>query len=262
MTAVAFTGYLLLGLGPGIVFFWTVIAPKSLLILLSLTSAFVWLIALMIIAALWRGLLPLGSSVGPYVPLLLTAVAIQEVVRFGCWKIYVKLEVALEGIASKRQCASLSVIDRIQMLLAIGWGHGGVHSAIFFLSLLTPALGPATFYVDACPQLPLFLVAALMSLAFLVIHTFSTLIAFDGYSQQGLLRKAFVPTMHLTAALLSLVNFVPSGCLVGIPLALTCATATLLLSGKLVYDRTKDPGPRQSALRSTTVQTVPSTSVS
>jgi hypothetical protein len=44
---------------------------------------------------------------------------------------------------------------------ASGLGHGIAHSVFFCLSLLTPAFGPATYYVDSCVHMPLFLVAGI-----------------------------------------------------------------------------------------------------
>ncbi|GBG79656.1 hypothetical protein CBR_g29804 [Chara braunii] len=70
-----------------------------------------------------------------------------------------KAEVQLDAVAARQSKPRLSVIDRMQIGLASGLGHGSAHAAFFFLSLLTPALGPATYYVDSCPQMPFFLVA-------------------------------------------------------------------------------------------------------
>lgn len=44
-------------------------------------------------------------------------------------------------------------------LAAGGLGHGLAHAVFFCLSLLTPAFGPATFFVDSCSQIPFFLVS-------------------------------------------------------------------------------------------------------
>ena len=40
-----------------------------------------------------------------------------------------------------------------------GLGHGLAHAVFFCISLLTPAFGPATFFVDRCSQIPFFLVS-------------------------------------------------------------------------------------------------------
>lgn len=40
-----------------------------------------------------------------------------------------------------------------------GMGHGVAHAVFFCISLLTPAFGPATYYVEKCSQIPFFLVS-------------------------------------------------------------------------------------------------------
>lgn len=46
---------------------------------------------------------------------------------------------------------------------ASGLGHGLAHSAMFFLALLTPTLGAATYYLEGCPEVPFFLAAGMRS---------------------------------------------------------------------------------------------------
>lgn len=65
----------------------------------------------------------------------------------------------------------------------------------------TLTLSPATFYVAACPQMNVFLYSAMTSCAFVVLHTFSMVIAFDGYAHRSVLRIALPPVIHLVAAL-------------------------------------------------------------
>lgn len=48
---------------------------------------------------------------------------------------------------------------RLTHLAAGGMGHGVAHAVFFCVSLLTPAFGPATFYVEKCSRMPFFLVS-------------------------------------------------------------------------------------------------------
>lgn len=54
----------------------------------------------------------------------------------------------------------------VQSYAAGGLGHGVAHAVFFCLSLLTPAFGPATFYVDRCSRIPFFLVSGESSPSF------------------------------------------------------------------------------------------------
>ena len=53
-----------------------------------------------------------------------------------------------------------------------GMGHGVAHAVFFCLSLLTPAFGPATFYVEKCSQMPFFLVSCKQMWLFICIQLF------------------------------------------------------------------------------------------
>lgn len=44
--------------------------------------------------------------------------------------------------------------------------------------------------------------AALIALAFVTIHTFSMVIAFNGYAEQNKVDQVFVPVVHMVAALM------------------------------------------------------------
>ncbi|OEL17776.1 hypothetical protein BAE44_0021206, partial [Dichanthelium oligosanthes] len=68
---------------------------------------------------------------------------------------------------------------------------------------------------------------ALIALGFLVIHTFSMIIAFNAYDERKKSDQIFVPVVHLTAAVMTLVNLAPGGCLIGTPLLLVMAALTL-----------------------------------
>ena len=62
----------LLGLGPGLAFFAAVLGPKSFVVLLSLFSAFLWLLVMLLSSALLRPWAPLrGGAAGPYAGALL-----------------------------------------------------------------------------------------------------------------------------------------------------------------------------------------------
>lgn len=238
MSVVAGIGYALLALGPALSLFVSVIALKPFLVLTVLTSTLVWLVSLIVVAAVWRAFLPLGSSPWLLFLLLFTCVAFQEAVRPVFWKVYKKVEGVLDLLADRLSKPRLYFTDKLQIALAGGLGHGIAHGVFFCLSLLTPAFGPATYYVESCGQMPLFLVAALISLAFLIIHTFSMIIAFNGYEDGKKLHQLFAPGLHFVAAFLTLVNLFPGGCIAGVPLVLSCAALALTFCGKIVWDKT------------------------
>ncbi|GMP78633.1 hypothetical protein CsSME_00034496 [Camellia sinensis var. sinensis] len=238
MTVAAGIGYALLALGPSLSLFVAVISKKPFLILTVLSSTLVWLISLIVLSGLWRGFLPLKTTAWwPYGILILTSVAFQEGLRILFWRVYQRLEDILDAFADRVSKPRLFLTDKMQIALAGGMGHGVAHAVFFCLSLLTPAFGPATFYVDKCSQIPFFLVSAIIALAFVTIHTFSMVIAFNGYAEKNIVNQLFVPIVHLISGMLTLINLASGGCVVGIPLLYFMALLTLMRCGKMVWRR-------------------------
>ncbi|KAF7805357.1 gamma-secretase subunit APH1-like [Senna tora] len=238
MTVAAGIGYALLALGPSLSLFVSVISRKPFLILTVLSSTLLWLISLIVLSGVWRGFLPLKTTTWwPYGILILTSVAFQEGLRVLFWKVYRRLEDILDAFADRLSKPRLLLTDKMQIALAGGLGHGIAHAVFFCLSLLTPAFGPATYFSDKCSQIPFFLLSAIIALAFVTIHTFSMVIAFNGYAEGNKMDQYFVPIVHLVAGMLTLVNLAPGGCTVGIPLLYFIAILTLFHCGRMVWRR-------------------------
>ncbi|OAY51909.1 hypothetical protein MANES_04G042325v8 [Manihot esculenta] len=238
MTIAAGIGYALLALGPSLSLFVSVISKKPFLILTVLSSTLLWLVSLIVLSGVWRAFLPLKSTIWwPYALLVVSSVSFQEGLRILFWKVYKRLEDILDAFADRVSKPRLFLTDKMLIALAGGLGHGVAHAVFFCLSLLTPAFGPATFFVDSCSQIPFFLVSAIIALAFVTIHTFSMVIAFNGYAEGNKVDQFFVPVVHLVAGLVTLANLASGGCIVGIPLLYLMAILTLLHCGKMVWRR-------------------------
>ncbi|KAI8537581.1 hypothetical protein RHMOL_Rhmol09G0035100 [Rhododendron molle] len=238
MTVAAGIGYALLALGPSLSLFVAVISKKPFLILTLLSSTLVWLVSLIVLSGVWRAFLPLETTAWwPYGILILTSVVFQEGVRVGFWRVYKRLEDMLDAFADRVAKPRLFLTDKMQIALAGGLGHGVAHAVFFCISLLTPAFGSATFYVEKCSQIPFFLVSAIITLAFVTIHTFSMVIAFNGYAEKKRGDQLFVPIVHLVGGMLTLINLANGGCIVGIPLLYFMAILTLIYCGQMVWRR-------------------------
>lgn len=243
MTVAAGIGYALIALGPSLSIFVSVISKKPFLILTLLASTLLWLISLIALSGIWRAFLPFNStSVWPYAILILSSVAFQEALRLFFWKIFKRLEDMLDAFADRVSKPHLFLTDKMLIALAGGLGHGVAHAVFFCISLLTPAFGPATYFVDKCSKIPFFLLSAVIALAFVTIHTFSMVIAFNGYAEGNKVDRYFVPIVHVVAGMLTMVNLAPGGCAVGIPLLYFTAILTLIHCGRMVWRRlTENP---------------------
>jgi hypothetical protein len=243
MTVAAGIGYALIALGPSLSLFVSVISKKPFLILTVLSSTLLWLISLIVLSGIWRGFLPLNSTTWwPYGILILSSVAFQEGLRLFFWKIFKRLEDILDAFADKVAKPHLFLTDKMLIALAGGLGHGVAHAVFFCISLLTPAFGPATYFVDKCSKIPFFLLSAIIALAFVTIHTFSMVIAFNGYAEGNKVDRYFVPIVHVVAGMVTMINLAPGGCVVGIPLLYFIAILTLVHCGRMVWRRlTENP---------------------
>ncbi|GAQ90906.1 Hypothetical membrane protein [Klebsormidium nitens] len=237
MTLLSYCGYALIGLGPAGVLLGTVLR-KPFLLIVVLASAFFWLLTLMLIGIPAKLLLVAEGSSPLLVFLLLLSVSVQESVRWIYWRLCRFTESALDALAEKQSKAKLSALDKLSIYLASGLGHGLAHSAMFFLALLTPTLGAATYYLEGCPEVPFFLAAVLASLGFLVLHTFSMVVALDGYARKKPKQVLFVLGLHYAAALLMISSTLASGCAFSITSSLCCGFVSLVACAFLLWHRT------------------------
>ncbi|KAK9826813.1 hypothetical protein WJX81_003457 [Elliptochloris bilobata] len=215
-----FVGNLLIAGGPGLAIFCVFVAPKSFLVLLFLASLFAWLVSLMLTAALFRGFVPLAEHRGALSAALVVGVAMQEATRYCAWLAHRRILAMLAEAARLRPGTRLGAGERHALALTQGLAHGAAHSFFFYFSWLPLMLGDGTFYVDACPQMSFFLAGALLSLAFLLLHTCAMPVAFDGLGKRQRGQWLAVPAAHLGAALLTLGNLADGGCVAVLPLLL------------------------------------------
>ncbi|KAL9275877.1 Gamma-secretase subunit APH1-like-like protein [Drosera capensis] len=252
MTVAAGLGYALIALGPSLSLFVSVIVKKPFLVLTVLLSTLLWLVSLIVLSGVWRAFLPFKSMVWwPYGALVLTSVSFQEVLRNLLLELKPfcrRLEGVLDAFADRVSKPRLLLTDKMQIALAGGLGHAVAHGVFFCISMLTPAFGPATYYTEKCSYIPFFLVSAFLALAFVTIHTFSMVIAFNGYAEANKVDQYFVPVVHLLSGSLTMINLAPGGCIIAIPLLYFVAAVTLIHCGRTVYRRLVEDGRREHHL--------------
>ncbi|KAL6889054.1 hypothetical protein ACP4OV_010080 [Aristida adscensionis] len=203
MTVAAGLGYALIALGPALSLFAGVVATKPFLVLTLLSRH-------LVLAYKFDN--SLGNMEGVPSYKLRSLVAIRNSDPYICCiargypscvlEALQKMEEMLDAFADRISKPRLSLTDKMLISLAGGLGHGVAHAVFFCLSLLTPAFGRATFYVERCSRMPFFLASAIIALGFLVIHTFSMIIAFNAYDERKKSDQIFVPVIHLTAGVM------------------------------------------------------------
>ena len=84
-----FFGSIFTAYGPTTVLFFMVVSQRAQLVILSLASAFTWLVSILIVATLWQIIPPLQDSIWATVPL---SVVVQSIARVGIFYGYSKGE--------------------------------------------------------------------------------------------------------------------------------------------------------------------------
>ena len=251
MGLLGYLGYLGVGLGPGAAVFAVCVAPRPALVVAAIASAFLWLSALLAASALWRPFAPLpGGARAAAAPLIFT-VAATEVLRPLFWRGCRRLEAGLEAAANQRPGgarARMTYADRAALAVAVGLGEALAHAVLLWLSTATLALGSATRYLPACPQMDFFLAGALSSAAFSLVFSFGNFLAFSGYAEGRRGLALWTPAAHLGGALASLLSFAPGGCVGAVAVQGALAALTLGVAARVFWLRTDPRGRAWNAL--------------
>lgn len=202
----------LLQLGPPLVLYCALIAPKSLLILVSLGSAFYWATTVLLISALLRGFLPLGPSVLGYASLVSLAVIAEEAARYGLWLLHRRAVRMLQHLASKNPGWTFLKSDEVRMAFAAGFGHAAVHMLVFSVSWLGLTSGKGVLYTRTCTAMSFAPAAAYIGLGFFFLHCGSMVMAFDGLAGGRTWQAVAVAAAHLAVSLLTVLNVAGDSC--------------------------------------------------
>jgi len=235
MGATAFLGFLLLAAGPPLVIWCTIIARKSFLVLLALASAFYWLVTLILISIPFSVFEPLPQNAAAYAAALTVAVVFQEGARYGAFLVHRIILQQLHEASRQLRLPKVTTEDRRLLALTHGMGHAIAQTTFLYYSFNSLAAGKGTMYIEACPQMSYFLAAGLLSLAFFLLHTFSMIVAFQGYETHNLMLTGAVGGLHLLTALTTLFNMVHGGCVPTITVTLLEGSLAVAAAGALCW---------------------------
>ncbi|KAG2802942.1 hypothetical protein PC111_g18566 [Phytophthora cactorum] len=196
--------------------FFVVVAKRAQLVILALSGAFVWLVAILVTATLWQIIPPLKTSLSATVP------AVKRVTT------------------SSHQLP----LNDITSSLAGGVGFSVMHALLMFGSLVGSSTGSrGAAFSSSCESIPLIFSAAISTLALTALDVALMVVAFDGYRKRSVLAVGAVFVIHMGVALSALANMETNGCYISIPVhyagaALACAGATTIVwrSKRLAVD--------------------------
>jgi hypothetical protein len=116
-----------------------------------------------------------------------------------------------------------------------------MYTLLMYTSLLWEATGPATLFSEACPETNLFIINALMALAFSLLHVFQSMLAFDALRQiktrTGMLQFGGVVASHFVASYSSMLNNSGGSCVAAVLLAYAVAAVMGGLSARMILTK-------------------------
>ncbi|CAI5745746.1 unnamed protein product [Peronospora destructor] len=225
-----FFGCILLGFGPLACLFFIVVAKRAQLVIIALSGAFVWLVAILVTASLWHTIPPLQTSLSATIPL---AVIVHELFRLLFFYLYTHTELAVKRVTTSSHQLPL---NDITSSLAGGVGFALMHSLLMFGSLVGSSIGSrGAAFSTSCDNIPLIFAAGLSTLALTIIDVALMIIAFDGYRNRSVLSIGAVFGIHMGVALSALANLNTNGCFISIPVHYAGAVLVCMGATTIVY---------------------------
>ncbi|KAI1319989.1 gamma secretase complex protein [Mortierella claussenii] len=152
MTLLTFFGCALTAYGPGLTIFFGCIAPNAQLVILMVSSAFFWLLSLLLASVIW--FLATGSR-QTYTSTIIYTVLLQELFRWFLYLLINRAEQGLNMVASHPK----SKFNRSGYAFSAGIGFGLMFGIISFITQLVQSLGPGVLMCVSCPNVSLYFIS-------------------------------------------------------------------------------------------------------
>jgi len=194
-----FIGCLSIAFGPSVTLFLCTAAKEAQAVILLITSAFFWLLSLLLSSLVWLAVVPLRKHLAFT---LVFSVLFQEVLRILFVLLVKKTNVALSRIS--RETTDLFHGPRYSVIAGLGYG---VMSAMFmYVNVLSEASGPGTYYTPGSPSMPIFVSGALQASVMTGLHVCWGLLCSDGVEKRSWPLLLSVTLTHLLVSCLTLMN--------------------------------------------------------
>lgn len=209
MALAEFFGCLFLAFGPPLAMFVLTVAKDPMRIIVLITSAFFWLVSLLVSALLWFAVTPLRDRLEFA---MFFSVIFQEVFRYLFYLFMRKAEKGLAKIQKNMTNASNHMeFDSRVISYVSGLGFGIISGAFSLVNVLGDMTGPGTVGIEGDSQ-AFFLVSSLITLCFILLHTCWSIILYLSLSVHSLksiklwISVVFVVGSHLFVSGISLIN--------------------------------------------------------
>ncbi|KAG0214123.1 gamma secretase complex protein [Mortierella sp. GBA30] len=200
MTLVTFFGCALTAYGPSLAIFFGCVAPNAQLVILTVSSAFFWLLSLLLASAIW---FIAKDSQQTYTTTIIYSVLLQELFRWFLFLLISRAEKGLNMVAKHPK----SIFNRSGYAFAAGLGFGLMFGIISYITQLVQSLGPGVLMCVSCPTISLYFISALTTCLMILHHCAWMMISFTGFTQpRSYPRILWVIFSHYAASYLTLLN--------------------------------------------------------
>ncbi|RHZ33498.1 hypothetical protein DYB37_008598 [Aphanomyces astaci] len=218
-----FWGCMLTAFGPISFLFFTVVAQRAQLVILSITAAFFYLLGLLVAATLWTVIPPLHDSIHATIPV---AILVQELFRYAFFVVYIRCEQAVKRVTTKQNQLPL---NDLTSSFASGVGFALMRALMMYGTVLASSLaGEGASFTATCPQIPLVFASALSTLALTLLDVALMVLAFEGYRKRSAAHIVAVVLLHLGSGLSNMLNLNEVGCSASIPLTYVAASLAVV----------------------------------
>lgn len=199
MTVMEFFGCAFLAFGAPFAMFLFTIVHDPVRIIILIAAAFFWLLSLLLSSVVWFIVIPLRQYL---VFGLICSICFQEAFRYLIYRILRKAENGLMKITDDHA----TLIDNKHILAYVsGLGFGIISGAFSLVNILADAIGPGTMGLKRGSEM-FFLSSSATTLAFILLHTFWSVIFFNGCDNKNKAQVGYVVLSHLLASCLTLFN--------------------------------------------------------
>ncbi|CAF0958027.1 unnamed protein product [Adineta ricciae] len=205
MTVMECVGCTLIAYGVPFSMFVFTIAHHPFRIIISMTSAFFWLLSLLVSSLLWFAVVPLRDKLAFAVPF---AVVFQEIFRYLFYRVIKKAEIALQKVQMQELTAKGMVFDRFAVAYAAGYGFGLISGTFAIVNVLSDMIGPGTIGIFGHSQ-DFFIATAFLTLCIILLNTFWGVIFFTSLDKGGIHRilgPGIVLLTHMLFSCITLFN--------------------------------------------------------
>jgi len=206
---------LFLAYGPSVALLLTFISKRSALLVLSVFSAFIWFLSILLTSLFW--LVAPSTIQRVHIYAIVISVIIQEGMRYALLYLYTRiietaenmdrnkldriLALALSGRSIRKPKKEAPLSNDFEAAIGSGLGYGLMHTIMMYGGVISASSDLEGWYRVQCPTLNAFAASAATALLYNILHIPLMIIALDAYRRWNWQRALIPSIIHLVFAI-------------------------------------------------------------